>query len=73
MNMQVEHGLAGGRPNVDSDVEPVGLVVSQDHLPSHLNTFVQRNLLFGCGIKPSRNVSTRDDQEVPGRHWKSVP
>ena len=73
MNVQMEHGLAGGRPDVNADVESVGLVSAQDLLPRHLNTLQQRNLLFGSGIEPSRNVPTRDDQEVPGRHRESIP
>jgi hypothetical protein len=62
MNVQMEHGLAGGRPDVNADVESVGLVSAQDLLPRHLNTLQQRNLLLGSGIEPSRNVPARYDQ-----------
>ena len=73
MNVEMEHGLAGGRPNVDADVEPVGLVAAQNLLTRHFDALEQGDLFFGSGIEPSRNVTTRDDQEVSGRHGESIP
>ncbi len=69
----MEDGLAGGGPDIDADVESIGLVPSQDLLSSHLDALQQSRLFVGGGIEPRGNVPARDDQEMPGRHREAIP
>ena len=73
MDVQVEDGLAGGRADVDSDIEAIGPVPPQNLPARAFDAIQERVLLLRSGIKPRRHMPARNDQSVPFRNRVTVP
>ena len=70
---RVENCLSGGGTDVNADVVAMRGVRLLDLRLGAFDRLCQGELFFAACIKPSRDMSTRDNQGMAGRHWKSVP
>jgi len=73
VDMEMEDRLAGCGATIDADVVTVGLVALLDDRLGVGDCANKGNLLHNRGLEPRWNVSSGDQQRVPGRYGESVP
>ena len=61
MDVQVRDGLPRRGPDVDSDVETVGLMTAEDRLPGDIDALEEAGPLPSRGHEPRCHVSARHD------------
>ena len=67
VDVQVRHGLAGGRAVVDADVPGRGLVAARQAVAGFVQQRQQGGAFVGRDLEKAAHMPARDDERVPGR------
>src|SRR5262245_61144024 len=73
VDMQVEDRLAGGLPEVDTDVVAVWTVGAFNDCPCVVNSRKQLDSFSFRGLEPVGDVPDRNQERVTRADWKAVP
>jgi len=64
VDVQLLHGLSGGRSIVDADVEAIWVELGDGRCASLIKQGQQRASLLGSGVKEGSDVPSRDQKAV---------
>jgi len=73
MDVEVKNCLDSGGATVDADIVAIGSVVLLNNRLGLINGADERHVLYGRGLEPRRNVSSRYQERVAGQHRVGVP
>jgi hypothetical protein len=73
MDVKVKNRLACGCATVDTYIVSIGLVILLNGGLGLINGAYEGNVFFRRGLEPRRNVSSRNQERMAGRHRVSVP
>ena len=73
MDVKVKNRLTSGGAAVDTYIVSIGLVILLNGGFGLINGADEGHVFLGRGFEPRRNVSSRNQERMAGRHRVSVP
>ena len=73
MDVQMRYRLTSGFPDIDANIEAIGLIVFLDLAFCDLNAFELAHLFLVTRLKPGRHMTPRNHQRMTGGDRKTVP
>jgi hypothetical protein len=73
MDVKVKNRLACRGATVDTYIVSIGLVILFNGGLGLINGVEEGHVFFGRGLEPRRNVSSRNQERMAGRHRVSIP